>query len=59
MFRLFALEISPSSLKNQFSNFLKHPRWKRELSLNYQEKLASETDCSNALRRLELFKESM
>ena len=38
---------------------LRHPQWKRNLHLNYQERLDAASDCSNPLHRLELFKESM
>ena len=38
---------------------LRHPKWKSDLLLNYQDKLQSAEGCDNPLHRLEIFKEAM
>ena len=38
---------------------LHHPNWKRDLLLNYEERIKADSFCSNLLRRFEVFKDSM
>ena len=46
--------------KVQFPSYvLQHEHWRRNLHLNYHEKLAADNYADNSLRRLELFKQAM